>query len=89
MKECQLKIDDAVFLNWVRSALTIAGSKDVRLIKNVKKSFWDKLEFNSGKNDSCGNDPTEKNRQKMKSALLPIATKFGTQEVDRFSQLQG
>lgn len=31
----------------------------------------------------------KKNRQKMKSALLPIATKFGTPEVDRFSQLQG
>ena len=27
--------------------------------------------------------------KKMKSALLPIATKFGIQEVDRFSQLQG
>ena len=25
----------------------------------------------------------------MKSALLPIATKSGTQEVDSFSQLQG
>ena len=31
----------------------------------------------------------KKNRQKMKSALLPIATKSGTQEVDSFSQLQG